>query len=450
MPVLMELNLTGGISWQDSPGHSWQDAAGHNWQDDEVLLVSTEDYAGARWWDGYVIGMTPPQYRTAERQGGYCRMGFGSVELSPALFGVSALWPPPINFLISVYYTATTEDERQHLFTGTAHRTALDRESVGYDLYGEEYDVNLLSEAMDYEGDTVPLPRAFGTVRYRKPVRLPDVNGKPTYHNAYLAGSKGIDWHVYDDGVNVDANVTDNGDGTFSLSAAPVGEVTISGTGAQTTVSGIAAWAAGRLGLSYNATRARGVSPAAAFWADSQQVITSLLSEICAFFTHLYYIRSSTLYLVDMLSDNGTVSLTEYDFFPAQYSDHPPVSLIRAEWTVRQAVEETIGKYVKDVPNETVKKSTYLYGDEMGVTPYHTTRGNIDSALTNILTVLHKPVVTVSMPLSGGVLPVPGQALTYTDESSVLPVTVSVRARNLRYDFLDETVTVEGEGAITA
>ena len=451
MPLLAELNVTKIGTWKDRAGQVvWQDTDDVKWASGTVLLVSLEGFVGDHYWDDYIATLTPPQYQMAKPYGGYCRMGFGTLQLSPDAFNESSLWVPPVSFDVIFYYTGTTEGAKEVLFSGVAHIAGMDRTSCTYDLYGEALDADLLLEETNYDGDSVPLPRAFGTVQHQQPVRLADVGGKPTYHKAYLTGTKGADWHVYDDGVNVDANVTDNGDGTFSLSAGPVGEVTVSGVGEDSTLSDIVEWACdpSRLNQNFDNANAESPSPGVNFWASSQRVLVEWLSELSATRTHLFYIKDETLYLVDLDVDNGSRSLTEGDIFIPRYDYEPPVALITARWTKREAVEETIGKYIKEVKHETSQSSDYKYGEERDLEMYHDVKASIDTLLTDILTILHKPRMRVPLP-SLGSLPDPGEAISFTDESMVRDMSVSFRCRNVTYDFDSDEVVVEGEGALS-
>lgn len=402
-------------------------------------------------WRGYIVSFSPPQYQLSSLHGGYCRVGFGSVQFSPDLFdGDAGDWPPPVSCALTAKYTATTEAAAQTMFTGTAHLKEITRTGITYDLYAATHDTNLLSEAEDYDGNTVPLPRAFGTVTHETPVRLSDdVSARACYHKGYVTGTVVTNWHVYDDGVDIDANVVDNGDGTFSLTVPAAGRVTISGTGADTTLAEIVDWGATGLSLTYDGTLARATSPSINHWASSQMFLIDYLDSICQTFTHLIYVASTTLYLVDMSSDNGTRTLTEYQYFPSAYKYESPVASLKAEWQTKAAVNDATGPHIETYDHETVRQSAYPYGSEESVTPYHSTKSNIDTALDAIITIRNSPGARLVIPMTG-TLPVPGEKISWTDTSLGEDTSAYIRARTIQYDLDKEEVMIDGEGAISA
>jgi len=410
------------------------------------------DYDWTYNWKPRIASFNAPQSRLAKPTGGVCGMVFGSTSLSPEFFTEDVVtWPPPVNFAMVIYYTATNDSSLETLITGTAHRREMTRDEITYDIYASEYDADLLEEDTDYDGKDIVLPRAFGAVTHQKAPRLADVSGDPTYHHGYMSGTMGTDWHIYDDGVNIDANATDNADGTFSLSVSAVGEVTVSGTGQDSVLDDIVDWACGAsyLNLTGNTTLFTDTIPDISHWADKQIKVIDFLSKICEWCCHLIYISGSTLYLVGMGEDNGTDTVTDYDFFPAAYYDRAPVSILRAEWVNRTAVEETVGKYIKDVPADAYVESSYPYGKEEKATPYTDVQADVQTQLTSMLTLLNAPFCRLPIPMEGS-LPVPGKKITITDTMLGDDTTITIHARSIKYDFDNDEAVIEGEGTITA
>jgi hypothetical protein len=480
-------------------------------------------------WKPLIASFASPSFETAEMYGGFVDMSWGQITVSPDVF--ASEWPPPISCNLTIYYTDTNEAGAVVLFSGEMHLSGFDEESVIYDIYQPEYDTKLLAEAENYDGDTVPLPRAFGQVMHVQPIRLPDVGIYPTYHlggigsatdsimiesftsaasgaktkiicienhgwsngqsitingtvnfngtyviesasgdnfvipvafptdnseqlplhaSAFTAGSFG----VFDDGVPIQENVIDNGDGTFSLAAAPVGTVTISGTGQDTTLTEIVEWAQGELGITaYDDTYARATSPDVAYWATSQTLLKDFISSLTAFFSHYCYVQDDTLYLGDMLLDNGSETVDMYGFFETDYQANNAVKKITANWMTHEAVEERLedgvssAVYVKDVEHESAVFGNYLWGSELTIPPYHDIKSNIDAALTNIIQILESDQSSISLPITGA-LPNPGKKITSTNSNLIVDTTASIRARRIQFDFGSgiDSVTISGEG----
>lgn len=178
-----------------------------------------------------------------------------------------------------------------------------------------------------------------------------------------------------------------------------------------------------------NTTYARAISPNVTHTVDGDQLAIELASNIAEFYSHLIYIVGSTAYLVDMLLDNGTQTITEFDFFPAEYSYEEPVAIARC------------GDYIR--------VSSYTYGVELSVDPYHTTEANINTALDDIIAIENKVRVRLPIPFLGSV-PAPGKKISWTDTALAVDTAAYIRARALTYDFIKEIVTIEGEGEISA
>lgn len=150
-----------------------------------------------------------------------------------------------------------------------------------------------------------------------------------------------------------------------------------------------------------------------------------------------------------MFLDNGSRTIDEFQFFSATYQYNPPIKSIECNWVKREAVEETVGKYIKSTDLNLIENSIYTYGEELNLNPYQTVRADIITSLENILTVMHKPGVKIDIPLQGS-LPVPGERVSWLNESLRVPTNCYIRCRNIRYDPLNDTLSIEGEGGISA
>jgi hypothetical protein len=152
-----------------------------------------------------------------------------------------------------------------------------------------------------------------------------------------------------------------------------------------------------------------------------------------------------------MGNTNGTRALIDgYDFFrDSNYEDPPPTSIIRASWVQRAAVEETIGKYVKDTTVEETQESIYPYGSDDSATPYQHVRSDVSTSLAALLTYKLKTQVYLQIPVTDD-LPVPGEQITFTDTDNFEQnLAVTMFCRNIRYDFENDTVEISGDGVLT-
>jgi hypothetical protein len=486
---LLEIKTDESAAWVD--GTVVFKDANVKWDSFTLQNVALEDFSDRKYWADDIISYTPPQYHIATPTGGFVRMDFGDIELrldafsgrveagvsifmdtaavtwldvtdetewndEEVAYGDPSTWPPAREIFVKQYFTDSDEAGVVVLFDGIGHRAGFDSGSVRYELYGRRHTDQFLSTTTDYNTDTVPIPRALGAVTYAKVLRLPDDgSSRPTYHNGYITGTNGVNWSIFDDGVNIDANVVDNADDTFSLTSTPVGEVTITGTGAIETLSELYTWASAeaRLALpyTYSPSLEDSPSPSISQWVSSQVLIIDLLSEISAYFRHLFYEDGANLVAVAMGNTNGTRTLVDgYDFFrDSNYEDPPPTSLIRSSWVQRTAVEETIGKYVKDETVEETQESIYPYGSEATAKPYQYIRSAVSASLTDLLAYKLKSQIHLKIPVTDN-LPIPGEQITYTDTDNFdQTLDVTMFCRNIKYDLEKDTVEISGDGVLT-
>lgn len=176
-------------------------------------------------------------------------------------------------------------------------------------------------------------------------------------------------------------------------------------------------------------THARAPSPNITHTTSGENLAIDLASDIAAFYTHLFYIIGNTAYLVDMLGFKNSATITEFDFFPASYPYKVPTSVARS------------GNF-----NE---NSAYPYGNELSVAQYHDNQAAVEACLVDILTLVHRPRVSLGIPFLGN-LPNPGKKLSWTDASQGQSLDVDCYVRKIRYDFNNEIINIEGDAAISA
>jgi len=178
-------------------------------------------------------------------------------------------------------------------------------------------------------------------------------------------------------------------------------------------------------------TYARASSPNVTYTTSGIQLAIELASAIAQFYSHLIYVSGTTAYLVDLKLDNGSRTLTEFQFFASpNYWYKPPVSLARCATFIRS--------------------SSYPYGQELSVTAYHTTEANINTALDDIIALENAPRLNFGIPMIAGNFPALGEKVTLPDTAHVDDLSSWIRARKLRYDFINDMVNIEGEGAVAA
>lgn len=273
---------------------------------------------------------------------------------------------------------------------------------------------------------------------------------QPIFAGVYQAG----DFQAYDDGLPIFEKVHNNANGTFSLKSRPVGQVTISGATSITTLDDLASWVQSELGIgSYDNTYARSPSPAISKWETSQQTVLDFLSKACQPHTHLFYIKNDTLYLVDMYRDNGSRTLTNFEFHEKpKYGKFAPVKKLSSKWNTYSAKTGTSGgphdlttsHYIKTTEHD-ISEDVYEYGNEVSIPAFNDSEDAVKSCLVMVRDILIRDKVTISIPAKGDI-PVPGEKLSWTD--STLPVDIPgyIRARIISYDFIRGRISITGDG----
>jgi hypothetical protein len=180
-----------------------------------------------------------------------------------------------------------------------------------------------------------------------------------------------------------------------------------------------------------NTTKARASSPNVTHTTSGASLAIDLASAIAEFYSHLFYVVGTTAYLVDMKLDNGTRTLTEFQYFAyPQYVTKPPISAVRSG---------TFARF-----------SAYPYGAEMSVDQYHTTEANVNTALDDILAIENSIKTAIVIPMRAGNFVNPGEKVSFTDTGNVANLSNWIRARNIKYDFMNDEIMIDGEGASAA
>jgi len=368
------------------------------------FYTSVEGHALTHNWRPYIIGFDAPTLSLPTDHGGYARMTYGSISFNPELF--SSDWPPPVSCPITIYYTDTTEAAQETVFVGSAHLKSFNRSQISYTLSGPNYDDALTAVSS-------------GSL----------VSGR---------GYKILSYVSDDDFTNLGAGSNAAGVVFTASGTTPThwahGSVLVPywNTNLNTVITNILAYIPEI--STVNTTYARASSPGVVHNITGDILAIQLASDIAAFYSHLIYVSGTTAYLVDMLLDNGSRTLTEFGFFASPtYEYKVPISTIRC----------TVGTASYS------KSSTYAYGTPVDVQPYHVAKVPIETALTNILTCENAPRASVQVPMVAGNFPAPGEKVTFPDTGNVADLSTYIRVRKLQYDFVNAMITLEGEGAIT-
>lgn len=370
-----------------------------------INRVSIDGHGLTYNWRPRIIGFDAPTLAIPSDHGGYAKMEFGSISFNPLLF--ATYWPPPVSCAIGIYYTDSTEAARELVFSGTAHLTAFDRESVSYALYGESYDETMIIRGVG----PLTVGQIYEITEYVAGDDFVNVGGANVTGTIFTAtGTTPTVWTNFSK-LAPRWNDTLNNVITNILTRIP--EIT-----------------------TVNTTYARASSPNVLYTLTSERLAINVASDIADFYSHLIYVVGSTAYLVDMKLSNGTDwTLTEFKFFTQPtYQYKTPLSGIQCS-----SKSVVYSKY-----------SAYPYGQMTTIDPYHETQANIEAALTDILAIENAPRISLDVPMIAGNFPLLGKKIIIPDTAHVADLSSWIRAGKLQYDFLNDTINIEGEGGIAA
>ena len=243
-------------------------------------------------WKNWCIRFDPLSYRMQYDHGGFCKMSTGTVVFSLELFENYG-WPPPRDLELVVYYTPDNEDNKVMLWHGKAYfmEDSIEPSSAGvtFELRDLDYEGEILTDSVDYNGNDISLAMALGNVSERPCTKLPDYDAgstagnSPHYSMHSVEGLIGNDVLISDDGVDISENAIELDDGTFFLTEVPIGEVTISGQNYSIgTLNELFTYAADILDLTFDSTYAQSPSPSINYWIDSQEDLLEFLSKVSA------------------------------------------------------------------------------------------------------------------------------------------------------------------------
>ena len=368
------------------------------YDDDVTLRISNEELALEHYWEPWLVSVDNVSFQMEYTYGGAAIPEWGSLSISIKAFeNEDEIWPPPKFINVVIEHTKTTEAAAETLFENVVgNLVSMDDVSATYNLFIEdELDILLLDTTASitartttaYDGTEVIIPRAVGTVVYQTPLRLNDYDGgsstsfdKPCYHTGYMQGTLDTDWHVFDDGVDICANVIvgtsgTSGDDTFYLNYEAVGEVTVSGNGTfdsgEDITDSVDALITAK-GLSANGvnTYQRTGDAKIGDWVSTQTTLKRYISKLSASHGHLFSVLATSptvvFYSIKLEYEFASLTLvfTDVDVLPVNYENQEvPIFGVKTTWPYREQVDEGGRVFVKEVTNELNRdNSVYFYG----------------------------------------------------------------------------------------
>lgn len=398
----------------------------------------------AIWWEPKVIDL-PSMDMGSSNQGGYMKPSYGQITFAPDTY----IDGPPRKATVDLNWGLDYANSIK-IFNGTIILRKYTTQELIYDIFEPEMETKLLETGTDTEGNEVNLPLVLGTVTHMSPQRTGD-KSEQKYYFPDFNGSIGDGVDAFDDGVQINDNWTDNGDGTVSRSVDLVGELTFSGTGNKTGIIDLFDWACNNLEkLTLNSKIAKNTDLDCVI--TSQQYIIDFLDKISWYCDHGFYILNNILYLIHNDSDNGIqeVALSDGDITPVKFTYHwaQPIKKYTAEWSTRYAKTDKNGSRIESENYETKAFSEYsTIGIEKKVSKvYNEANSKVKSRLKAILERENKPTIEVELPLFR--LPRYGERINFTDKLNVNPVAGFVHCREFNLDYAAKTVILKGDGEI--
>jgi hypothetical protein len=176
------------------------------------------------------------------------------------------------------------------------------------------------------------------------------------------------------------------------------------------------------------------------------------LSQIAAVETWMFYILGGicNVRMMTGIAPYLYIVINSDTLAVPKYTMPDPISLVRTKWKKREAVEETVGKYVRETEQEETHTSAYSYGQTLEVDTFTETRATAALRLAIIESYTDIPQVSIPMPFKGDLI-FPGTRIYLTDERYTGHETDNKvgYVRNVQMDFMDKKITIEGHGTFS-
>jgi hypothetical protein len=191
------------------------------------------------------------------------------------------------------------------------------------------------------------------------------------------------------------------------------------------------AWAchADRLNLTLDSSLATDYAISMSAPANATKII-DLLDQLAADTNHGFYIEDGTLYLVDLVNNTASRTLTEFDVIEPSYAAPEPYSsFVSGDYSL-----------AGDYPQGAEYSRSHIF---------HTGQTEIEAQLARTKSLLNKFWCTLTLPITEDPIAY-GEHLTLVDEQKYYNTTVTMRAREFTYQIgaNRERVTISGEGEL--
>lgn len=174
-------------------------------------------------------------------------------------------------------------------------------------------------------------------------------------------------------------------------------------------------------------------NPGVSYNLSSDTPVINILSNLGAFFCHGFYDDGTTIYLYDCLEDQGSMTLSEFEFAPVTYTYATPYAQFKA------------GDYA-------INGSDPAANSDYSVSPVcHDGQSDVEPALVNIKSLMEMDGATISVRLTEKTAAIKhGMKLEWVDKRSPVPVTAWIRAQSITKNLASKPplLVVTGKGGV--
>ncbi len=311
-------------------------------------------------------------------------------------------------------------------------------------------DTDATQHLMGIEGAghvSVPVvrPMAFGVVTHQSTVKKKE----DLLVNPHFDPTQTI--HVFEDGVLV--GTTWSTPDQFSvpptaqeiqLNGVIQGEVSVTGLGINAAyLLELFQYACTRLGLTLDATKApQSNEISISFIISTQMKIKEMLERVAINFNHLFYIRGSTLHLVDRAYTE--TPKTVETFLSNAVSEPAPIARAESRWQLRSPFSGTAKRLGTLEKYAFVNSQRFTTGNPISVDAYVESDAQMQKILRAYMATEEQTEFSITVPEIDFETR-PGDLLTWTDPNTALSCTMIVTGVR-GWDFLKEQTTFSGKG----